>query len=126
MRKELPIYLLLLLLGAACLYLWLSIPKTACVQLAKVYEAFELRKQLDGKYKNVSNARKLQTDSMEMQLKALSNIIMGMDEKSKERQEKINEFEYKKQEYLRKKKNFSEGDAATAKMYEEQVWSLCK
>ncbi len=122
MKKDILIYILLALILAFGIYQYSSRPNIACVQLGKVYDEFEMKKQLEGKYKNISNARKVQLDSLELHLKALSNIIVSMNEKDPLRQEKINEFEYKKQDYLQKKKTFGEDNQQTSKMYEEEVW----
>ncbi len=108
---------------AFCIYNSLSKPKIACVQLGKLYDEFEMKKQLEGKFKNITNLRKLQLDSMELELKALANVINGLKENDPERMKRITDFELKRETFMQKKNSYTEDNNGTSKMYDEQVWT---
>ena len=97
--------------------------KTAYVDISKVYNEFELKKECEGKYTHIENARKTILDSLEITLNMLSQRIRSNHKKDKnELEAQIQEFELKRQDYLLKKKNFEEDNDRTAKKFDEEIW----
>lgn len=91
--------------------------KTAYVELAKVYNDFQMKKELEAKLNNIEQARKTILDSLKISLNALS-----MEIKSEKDKEAIQKFQIKKSEYLAKQQNFENDNQATTKRYSDQIW----
>ncbi|MEO5641915.1 MAG: OmpH family outer membrane protein [Bacteroidia bacterium] len=105
-------------------FLFATRPKIAYVDLAKVYNGFELKKQLETQLKVVQQVRQRTLDSLELGLKMISRNLQSIDsDKSKnEIQIKTNEFEALKQDYLYKQENFSSDNSSLLQQYDQQVW----
>ncbi len=97
-------------------------PKTAYVQLGKLYENFNMKKELEKKYEKISMSRKNILDSLEINLRSLSGQIELLKENDPARKSKIQDFELLRQDYLMKKKNFSEDTERTSQQYDEEIW----
>ncbi len=88
------------------------------VNLSKVYNEFDLKKELEGKFKIVQTERKKILDSLELNLKVLGNqveLTKGKDEV------KLYEFQMKREEYLTKKEQFEQDNAQLQGDYNQQV-----
>lgn len=92
--------------------------KWAYINIRATYESFELKKDLEKKYKVVINERKKITDSLYLDLKLTSNSLDGKPKKS---QEDILLFTNKKETYLDHKKHFDEDNEALTKQYDEEI-----
>lgn len=101
-------------------FFWFSKPKVAYIKIQKIYNEFELKKQLEGKSKEITNTRKLILDSLELQLKSMNTTLENERDKKLFEQKRI-EFKIKSEEYLIKKKNFLEDNQRMNKDYEEQI-----
>lgn len=102
----------------------MSSSKTAYVNLGKIYNEFELKKSLESKYKNLETLRGSILDSLGMQLNYLSTRIQAEKGVSQEEKENyMQQYEMKRQDYLLKQKNFSESNEAAMKSYTDQIWS---
>jgi outer membrane protein len=91
--------------------------KIVYVKLGNLYDDFEMKKELEATYLNVQKARKEQLDSLELELKLLNNTLDAQGEKK----ELVQVFEIKKENYLLKKKQFSEDDALMQQQYSDKI-----
>lgn len=122
MKKIIPLYILIAALAGAGIYQYMNKPKIAYVQLEKVYNSFDLKKQLEKKLETVLNSRKNILDSMEIRLKSSGAVIDGMTQNNKERSARIEQFGLLQQDYLMKKKLFDEDNQRTVQNYDQQTW----
>jgi outer membrane protein len=106
--------------------MWLALtkPKTAYVNLTRVYNEFELKKQLEQQLTSVQQIRQKTLDSLELGLNMLSRNLQNIDtEKQKQVYlEKAGEFDNRRQEYAYRQKMFSEDNATLTQQYSEQIW----
>jgi len=103
-------------------YFLLSQPKTGYVDINKIYNDFDLKKELESKLKNVQQARKIILDSLGLKINLLSNAIKLNKSGEKEKAKKIEEYEAKRTEYLYKEKAFKEDNDRTSQQYSDQIW----
>jgi outer membrane protein len=92
--------------------------RTAYIEVAKVYDAFKMKKELEGKFTTVELFRKSVLDSLELNLQLLSVEF----DKTKCEETKTT-FLQKKQEYLGIKKQYEEDNAAASQQYTEQIFT---
>lgn len=92
--------------------------KVGWIELGKVYNDFEMKKELESNLTKTQKARQALMDSLEIELKMLSRQIQ--DEKGKDKN-KVNLFEVKKEDYFTKKRKFEEDNDAQTKQYNEQI-----
>jgi outer membrane protein len=121
--KRISVIAIVISVLALCYTGWLHLmqPKYAYVNMEKLYENFSMKRELEKKLENIHNSRKMILDSMEIQLSALSHLIGKMNPEEKIRNEKIEQFEYKKQDFFVKQKAFSEEDERVTAAYQEQI-----
>lgn len=93
-------------------------PKIAYVNLEQLYSEFKMKKELESKLVNVQQARKSILDSMKIQLNALSFKI-----KSDKDVEQIKKYNFYKQEYLLKERDFDEENSIISRSYTNQIWT---
>jgi outer membrane protein len=113
------------ILGAVTsIYLFSTRQKTAYVNLTKIYNEFELKKQLEQQLTSVQQIRQKTLDSLELELKMLSRNLQSPDaEKNKAVYDvKANDFDLRKQDYLYKQKTFSDDNATLSQQYTDQIW----
>lgn len=92
--------------------------KIAYVELATVFNDFEMTKQYKQKLDAVVNARKSITDSLELNLKARSRSINAH---SKTDSKTVDGFEYDKEYYMEKVKQFQEDNLALKRQYDGEI-----
>lgn len=92
--------------------------KMAYVQLGKLYEQFQMKKDLENKYKSVQSARKAILDSMELEL---SFIYKRLNNNSTPSSQLVNEYETKKEVYFMKKDQFTEDNKQVIEQYTDQI-----
>ena len=98
-------------------------PKTAYVDINEIYNNFTLKKELESKLDNISNARKNILDSVKIKVNVLSNVLEGTDKKNKKAVDSISGIlESFKQEYYYKEQNFTQDNDAMTKQYSDQIW----
>lgn len=91
---------------------------TVYVNVQKIYDDFQLKKELESKLTNVQQARKTVLDSLELKLKILSGKI---ENAAKRDTEKENYFVELREQYLMKKKQFEEDNQAMTSQYSQQI-----
>lgn len=101
-------------------YILMNQPKVAYVHIQEVYNDFEYKKELEGKFDAMSNARTRVLDSLEIQLNALGANIQN-SEVNKE--QNIQTYQYLAAQYQSKQKNFTEDNQVTSEKYTEQIWT---
>jgi outer membrane protein len=88
------------------------------MNLSKVYNEFGLKKELEAKFKTIESARMKLLDSLELNLKITAQQLNSI---AKPEQQRLEEFEYNRQQYLAKKQQFEEDNVETQKKYNEQI-----
>lgn len=94
--------------------------KTAFIRLEKVYEDFQLKKDLEAKFKYVESKRKSMLDSLELELKLLYQRIS--QEKSANKGI-LENYEAKKETYFVRKQQYSEDNQKLMDQYHSQIIS---
>lgn len=110
--------LLFAIIGIGVL-LWQTRVKTAYVDMAKVYNTFKLKEELERKLQFSQKQRERVIDSLEIQLKTLSNKIELEQGRNKE---DLRTFELKREEYALREQQIKEDNQAQAENYKEQIW----
>ncbi|MDP2384967.1 MAG: OmpH family outer membrane protein [Bacteroidota bacterium] len=88
------------------------------VEIKKIYDGFEMKKEYEDKFKKVQGMRSKIMDSLEMELKIMDQqigISNGADK------ELIAKFQVKRDVFLEKKQKFNEDDAATVQDYDAKI-----
>ena len=109
---------LALFLGAMALYYGLEHPKVAFVDLNKVYNEFNMKKELEGKLTGLQNKRKTILDSLEIQINMLTQSLEGM----KPSDEQVNQYQTLRQQYAYKQQQFEEDNNRALQSYDQQIW----
>ncbi|MGL4598995.1 MAG: OmpH family outer membrane protein [Bacteroidia bacterium] len=112
----------IVLLLVAVVFLWVGRSQTVYVNLQKVYDAFELKKELDQKLIQVETLRQQQLDSMKISLSAESNALRMLDEKSAAFEERVGRFNYNKQNYLQLEQQFGQDNENLKQQYMGMIW----
>ena len=92
--------------------------KTSFVKLDKVYEEFQLKKDLEGKFKNIEAKRKSILDSLEFELSLQAKKI---ENKTIEDRNLMNDYQEKKETYFLKKQQFTQDNQAIMDQYHTQI-----
>ena len=120
MYKKIVILLLLIVVGLAAfvMYQWQTTPKTGYVIIEDLFNGFEMKKEMEKKFKVTKNARDKILDSLTFELKKIANKIQKEGEKNKET---ISFFEAKREEYFHKKQTIEEDNDALTKQYDQEI-----
>lgn len=110
--------LLILGLCIAVGNLYLNKPKTAYVDMQKVFSSFEMKKELELRLSSVQDHRKNILDSLELRLRLFSGEIEKMPEKDPS---SIKAFNDRRTEFFAKQKEFEQDNDATREQYMSQV-----
>jgi outer membrane protein len=96
--------------------------KTAYVEIKKVFNSFQMKKELEEKYKQTAMAREKMIDSLSFDLKLISKQL-NEQQISKEglNEDLVRTFEFKREEYLKLKKQYNEDNAALSQKYDSQI-----
>lgn len=99
-------------------------PKVAYVNLGKVYNDFEMKKELEKKITTVQDFRKKTLDSLELSLNIMSRTLQNFDKTGNKKgiEERMPEFQMRREEYFAKQKSFEEDNQAMTTQYTEQIW----
>ncbi len=115
--KYISIVVLIIVLGVL-VYRSFFKSNYAYVDLIKVYNEFEYKKELEKKFTLVKTERQNILDSIKLQVEIKSREL----EKDSKNQKLINEYNYYYNQYYDKQKQFEEDNNAMASQYTEQVW----
>src|SRR5579863_8162805 len=116
----LALFIALTALAVAATGAWFSYGrhKSGYIVLKKVFDEFEMSKQYKQKLEAVTIARKNIMDSLELNLNAESRALQADKSKPKD---KISQFEFDRQYYLEKRKQFKEDNDALTQQYDAEV-----
>lgn len=92
--------------------------KIAWIDLPAVYKDFDYKKEMEARLIKTQEVRKGILDSMELELRLLSEEINAEGQKDKG---KIRLYQFKGEQYINKKKIFEEDDYSNKARYEEQI-----
>lgn len=96
-------------------------PKSAYVDLGKVYNEFTLKQDLETRLTDVTVLRQAQLDSLKLELTTLGRTYQNeTDEGLKKELE--TQYVTKRQEYLMKESSFNEETERLTTEYDEQIW----
>jgi outer membrane protein len=96
-------------------------PKSAYVDLGKVYNEFALKQNLEAQLTDVTTLRQAQLDSLKLELTMLGrNYQNETDDNLKKTLE--TEYMAKRQEYVMKESSFAEETERLTSEYDEQIW----
>lgn len=111
--------ILTILLATAVILMWNGQPKVGYVNLKKVYDEFELKKELDAKLTDIQTSRQHILDSLKIHLTAM-NSIMQPDSKATDEQKEM--YMSKRDEYFRLEDQFAADNEALTRQYMEMIW----
>lgn len=115
------IYIGILMLGLAVLpvlvYHFCFTPRVAFVDIPKVFNNFEMKKEMQEKYKKTEMIRKGKTDTLSFNLQVLS----GKLRKDPQNKELMEEFDLRRQEFFKMKSQLEEDNAALSNEYDKQI-----
>jgi len=118
--QRLPLYLSIAALIMAATVLVMSTRKAekiAYVNIETLYNDFQMKQELEGKFKNVQNMRTGILDSLELQLKLVSQQITSPNDK-----EGIARYQMLRQNYAAKENEFAQSNEETMNQYGNQIW----
>lgn len=91
--------------------------KVAYVDIPKVFNSFEMKKELQEKFKKTATVRKRIVDSLEFDLQVLSRKLQA-DQKN---QTLITEFDLKREYYFKQKEQIEQDNAAMSNQFDKQI-----
>lgn len=109
---------LLLLFSGFIIALLSKETKLAYVNTGQIYEGFKLKKELEARLSQTSEARKNILDSLRLNIQMTIKKIK--EDKSADKQD--DRLEFIRQQYIQKKQQFDEDNEVLAKQYTSQVW----
>ncbi|MCW3104307.1 MAG: OmpH family outer membrane protein [Bacteroidetes bacterium] len=115
------IYIAILMLALAVLpvtvYHFCFATKVAFVDIPKVFNSFEMKKEMQEKYKKTELIRKGKIDTLSFNLQVLS----GRLRKDPQNKELTEEFDLRRQEFFHTKDQLEEDNAALSSEYDKQI-----
>ena len=96
--------------------------KTAYIEIKKVFNGFQMKKELEEKFKQTAKSREKIIDSLSFNLKLMSKQLNEQKAANKEvDKDLLYAFEYKREEFLKLKNQFSEDNASLSQKYDAQI-----
>src|SRR5687768_14994018 len=114
MKKIWLITLVILIIGIGlgAFYVF-CMPKVAYVEIPKIFNGFEMKKELQGKFEKTQAARKSSLDSLSAHLQLLSQRLQA----EKENEQLLREFDAGKSDFFNRKKLFESDNANLSSQY---------
>jgi len=114
------IILLIIAVGALSLSVFNTTAKskTAYVNTVEVYNQFEMKIELEKKLEETKNARTRILDSLLNDVETIVNYLR----KNENDNEAVDRYQFMRENYLKKEKQFEEDNRALAQKYTDQVW----
>lgn len=107
-----------ILCAAVILYVHYTTPKIGYIAMQEVYDNFTLKKELEAKLQKTENIQKSYMDTLAFRIKLANNELQSTKDKSK-----LAYLETQKEEYLSKRKLFSEQSSSMSQEYTKQIWN---
>lgn len=96
--------------------------KVGYVEIKKVFDSFQMKKELEDKYKQTTSIKDKILDSLSFNLKLMSKQLNEQqNSKGKIDNELVYAFEYKREEFLKLKKQYTEENALLSSKYDAQI-----
>lgn len=95
-------------------------PRTAYVNLAEVYDSFEMKKELEADLDRTLIARKNILDSLKLNLESLGRQLEASENPS---EKDISIFQNKRNYLLQKERQFQEEEGKITAQYQTQIWN---
>jgi outer membrane protein len=99
---------------------WSNKPKTAFVDLGKVYSEFTLKKELEIKLKQVQTLRQNELDSMKLELTVLAKNLQSPG--AKNASDLQTQFTTQRNAYALKSQSYSDENDRVSQSYDDQIW----
>ncbi|MGD1847898.1 MAG: OmpH family outer membrane protein [Salibacteraceae bacterium] len=109
----------LALLGATLFLGACSDPKTGYVDNVALYNQFELKQELEGRYLAYKQQTEKELDSIKVELKALATTLDNSEDKAPEQ---VREFNRIRQQFLERQNRIQQEEEELSNAYTEQVW----
>lgn len=104
-------------------YSFTRVPKTGYVDLGKVYNEFEMKREKEAQLARIQQARKHILDSLELQLTSTSRVLQNLHKSSgKPAASEVNAFQRLQDEYVYKQQSFEQESMASIEKYEQEIW----
>lgn len=115
-KNSVLVIVLVCIVALFCAFLFFNKEKTAYVDIKKLYEDFEMKKELANKLTKVQNERSKILDSLEMELKVLSQKLS-----LKKTDEDMALFNVKREDFFNRKQQFADDNQATIADYDAKI-----
>ncbi len=99
------------------IYHFVAKPKVAYIDVPKVFNGFEMKTEMQHKYKNTETIRKKIADSLSFDLQMLSRKL----QENKNDKDLAYLFDLKRQEFFKKKKEMEEDNMVLSNQYDKQI-----
>ena len=100
---------------------YMARPKSAYVDLSKVYNEFTLKKELELQLTSVISLRQAQLDSLKLELNALGRTYQNETDVKRKKELEI-QYLNKREEFLLKENSFSDENERLTVQYDQQIW----
>ncbi|MBI3518110.1 MAG: OmpH family outer membrane protein [Bacteroidetes bacterium] len=96
--------------------------KTAYIEIKKVFNGFQMKKELEKEYEKTQKGRDKILDSLSFNLKLMSkHLNERKNSKIEIPKDEIYQFEYNREEFLKLKKQYQEDNAVLSQKYDNQI-----
>jgi outer membrane protein len=111
----------LLSLISVCVYHAFYGRKIAYIELKKVFDGFHMKAELETKYKEVEKQKNKILDSLSFKLKIMSKHFNEIEDKTKIDKNELEQFGYRKEEFMGLQKQYQEENAVLSRKYDGQI-----
>ncbi len=122
-----PLLITTLLSGIGCftalfVYHRFYTTKTAYIEIKKVFNGFQMKAELEKKYKQTQKGRDKILDSLTFNLKVMSKHLSDQkNARGEVNKDELYRFEYGRETYLKLKSQYDEDNAALSRKYDDQI-----
>ncbi len=96
--------------------------RTGYIEIKKVFNGFQMKKELEDKFKQVTEVKQRLIDSLSFNLKLMSKQINELNRQNqKPNADLVAQFEYKRDEFLKLKNQYSEDNSVLSQKYDAQI-----
>jgi outer membrane protein len=96
--------------------------RTAYIDIRKVFDNFQMKAELEGKYRQTQKERTKILDSLSINLKVMSKHLQEQEvQKRSPSQDEIYQFEYMRERYLKLREQFEEDNTSLTQKYDSQI-----
>ena len=95
--------------------------KTAYIEIKKVFDGFQMKSELETKYKEVEKQKNKILDSLAFNLKVMSKHFNEAGNRSNIDKGEVEQFGYHREEFLKLKEHYREENAALSQKYDSQI-----